>query len=104
MDNYLICEHDRTFGEGRLVYYTGSYTMDGSIYMGDVLEAKRFESYEDVLNFLMSNKGLFQFGFSVINIPDCTIKALEESKKRIISGNGKENELYTKYHTFYAIQ
>lgn len=43
---YVICSRDN--GTNRLVYYTGTSTFHGDVYFGNVLEAKRFDSLQEV--------------------------------------------------------
>ena len=91
-DNYVICSRDN--GTNRLVYYTGRTTFYGSLYYGNVLEAKRFSSLQEIADLIAEPSSEFYLGFNVINIADCTFKAIEENK-----------ELYEKYHNpNYAIR
>lgn len=91
-DNYVICSRDN--GNNRLVYYTGTTTVYGDLYYGDVLEAKRFTSLQEVANLIAKPSSEFYLGFNVINIADCTFRAIAENK-----------ELYEKYHNpNYAIR
>lgn len=92
MEYYVICSRDN--GSNRLVYYTGKTTFHGELYYGDVLEAKRFNSLQEVAELIAKPSSEFYFGFNVINIADCTFEAIEENK-----------ELYGKYHDpNYAIR
>lgn len=91
-DNYVICSRDN--GSNRLVYYTGTTTFHGDLYYGNVLEAKRFKSLQEVAELIAKPSSEFYLGFNVINISDCTFKAIEGNK-----------ELYEKYHNpNYAIR
>ena len=91
-DNYVICSRDN--GANRLVYYTGTESFHGGLYYGDVLEAKRFNSLQEVAELIAKPSSDFYLGFNVINIADVTFKAIEENK-----------ELYEKYHNpNYAIR
>ena len=91
-DNYVICSRDNE--TNTLVYYTGTTTFQGSLYYGNVLEAKRFSSLQEVAELISKPSSEFYLGFSVINIADCTFNAIKENK-----------ELYKKYHNpNYAIR
>lgn len=91
-DNYVICSRDN--GSNTLVYYTGTESFHGGSYYGNVLEAKRFKSLQEVAELITKPSSEFYLGFNVINIADCTFKAIEENK-----------ELYEKYHNpNYAIR
>lgn len=93
--NYVIATRDN--GDNRLYYYTGSEAFHGGNLLGNVLEAKRFRTWDALMDFLRTAYD-YAMGFSVIEIPNCTFKALEESK----SGDGV---LYSKYHDpNYAIR
>lgn len=89
---YVICSRDN--GTNRLVYYTGTTTFHGDLYYGNVLEAKRFDSLEEVAELIKKPTSGFYLGFNVIGIADVTFKAIEENK-----------ELYELYHDpNYAIR
>ena len=89
---YVICSKDN--GTGRLVYYTGTTTFYGDLYYGTVLEAKRFDSLQEVAELIAKPSSEFYLGFNVIGIADVTFKLIEENK-----------ELYEKYHNpNYAIR
>ena len=91
-DNYVICSRDNE--TNRLVYYTGATTFHGDLCFGNVLEAKRFSSLQEVAELIAKPSSIFYLGFNVINIADGTFKAIEENK-----------ELYEKYHNpNYAIR
>ena len=91
-DNYVICTKD--CGTNTLVYYTGTTTFHGDLYYGNVLEAKRFKSLKEIADLIAKPSSEFYLGFNVINIADCTFKALEENK-----------DLYRQYHNpNYAIR
>ena len=91
-DNYVICSRDN--GSNRLVYYTGTETFHGGSYYGNVLEAKRFNSLQEVAELIAKHSSEFYLGFNVINIADCTFKEIEGNK-----------ELSEKYHNpNYAIR
>lgn len=91
-DNYVICSRDN--GSNKLVYYTGTTTFHGSSYYGNVLEAKRFNNLQKVAELIAKPSSEFYLGFNVINISDCTFKAIAENE-----------ELYKKYHDpNYAIR
>ena len=91
-DNYVICSRDN--GTNRLVYYTGAKSFHGGSYYGNVLEAKRFNNLQEVAELIAKPSSEFYLGFNVINISDCTFKAIEGNK-----------ELYEKYHNpNYAIR
>ena len=51
----------------------------GNIWVEDVLKAKRFDSWEDVMTHIMTYKSLYDLGFSVVNIPDCTWDKIKEN-------------------------
>ena len=89
---YVICSRDNE--TNRLVYYTGTTTFHGNLYYGNVLEAKRFDSLQEVAELIAKPSSEFYLGFNVIGIADVTFKAIEENK-----------ELYEKYHDpNYAIR
>lgn len=89
---YVICSRDN--GSNQLVYYTGTESFHGGLYYGDVLEAKRFESLQDIAELIAKPSSEFYLGFNVIGIADVTFKAIEENK-----------ELFEKYHNpNYAIR
>ena len=89
---YVICSRDN--GTNRLVYYTGTTTFHGDLYYGNVLEAKRFNSLQEVAELIAKPSSEFYLGFNVIGIADVTFKAIEKNK-----------ELYEKYHNpNYAIR
>ena len=89
---YVICSRDNE--TNRLVYYTGTTTFHGDLYYGNVLEAKRFDSLQEVAELIAKPSSEFYLGFNVIGIADVTFKAIEENK-----------ELYEKYHDpNYAIR
>ena len=91
-DNYVICSRDNE--SNTLVYYTGTESFHGGSYYGNVLEAKRFKSLQEIAELIAKPSSEFYLGFNVINIADCTFKAIEENK-----------ELYEKYHNpNYAIR
>lgn len=91
-DNYVICSRDN--GTNRLVYYTDTTTSHGNPYYGNVLEAKRFSNLQEIAKLIAKPSSEFYLGFNVINIADCTFKAIEKNK-----------ELYEKYHDpNYAIR
>lgn len=89
---YVICSRDN--GTNRLVYYTGTTTFHGDLYYGDVLEAKRFDSLQEIAELIAKPSSEFYLGFNVIGIADVTFKAIRENK-----------ELYEKFHDpNYAIR
>lgn len=89
---YVICSRDNE--TNRLVYYTGTTTFHGNLYYGNVLEAKKFDSLQEVAELIAKPSSEFYLGFNVIGIADVTFKAIEENK-----------ELYEKYHNpNYAIR
>lgn len=88
---YVICNKDN--GTNKLVYYTGTTTFHGDLYYGDILEAKRFESLQEVAELIAKPSSEFYLGFNVIGIADVTFKAIEKNK-----------ELYEKYHNPNAIR
>ena len=89
---YVICSRDN--GTNRLVYYTGKEEFHGDSYYSNVLEAKRFNNLQEVADLIAKHSSEFYLGFNVINIADCTFKAIEENE-----------ELYVKYHDpNYAIR
>ena len=89
---FVICSRD--CGTNRLVYYTGTTTGHGDLYYGNVLEAKRFDSLQEVAELIARPSSEFFLGFSVIGIADVTFKAIEENK-----------ELFQKFHDpNYAIR
>ena len=76
---YVICNRDN--GSNRLVYYTGTTTFHGDLYYGDVLEAKRFNSLQEITELIAKPSSEFYLGFNVIGIADVTFKAISESKE-----------------------
>ena len=92
---WVIANRDN--GTNRLCYYTGKYTFHGDMWLGDVLEAKRFASWAELIDFLSTTYD-FDLGFSVIEIMDVTFEKLEESK-------AGDRDLYSKFHDpNYAIR
>lgn len=85
MTYYVIASLDH--GSHRLCYETGTTTIYGNIYMGDVLEAKRFESIEEVCKYITNKSGRFDLGCSIVSIADVTFDKIKENK-----------ELYIKFH------
>lgn len=93
---YVLCSRDN--GNNRLYYYTGEEYYQGGSYYGDVLEAKRFESMQEVCELLAKPSSEFYLGINIINIEECTFEKLEESK-------AGDRDLYEKYHDpNYAIR
>ena len=93
---YVLCSRDGA--SNRLSYHTGKYTQFGSIYYGDVLEAKRFDSLQAAANAIAENPSEFYLGINIIMIADVTFDKLAESKDG-------DRVLYNKYHDpNYAIQ
>lgn len=93
---YVLCSRDN--GTNRLVYYTGKTTFHGDLYYGDVLEAKRFESLQEVAELIAKPSSEFYLGINIINIPDVTFEKLAESKN-------SDKNLYKKFHDpNYAIR
>ena len=82
MDNYVLCSRDCE--SNKLVYYTGTYTESGSYLYGDVLSAKRFKSLQEFADLISKNTSEFYLGINIINIQNCTFRALEKSYKFII--------------------
>ena len=95
-DYYVLCSRDG--GSNKLVYYTGTESFHGGSYYGNVLEAKRFESLQEVAELLAKPSSEFYLGINIINIADVTFKKLEESKN-------SDKDLYNKFHDpNYAIR
>lgn len=95
-DQYVLCSRD--CGSNRLVYYTGITTYNGSLYYGDVLEAKRFNSLQEVAELIAKPSSEFYLGINIVNIPDVTLEKIAESK-------GTDQILYDKFHDpNYAIR
>ena len=93
---YVLCSRDG--GSNRLVYYTGTTTFHGGLYYGDVLEAKRFESLQEVAELLAKPSSEFYLGINIIGIADVTFEKLAESKEG-------DKDLYRKFHDpNYAIR
>lgn len=93
---YVLCSRDN--GTNRLVYYTGTTTYNGSLYYGDVLEAKRFDNLQEVAELIAKSSSEFYLGINIIGIADVTFEKLEESKK-------SDKVLYKKFHDpNYAIR
>lgn len=89
---YVICNRDN--GSNCLCYYTGTETADGSLYYGTVLEAKRFDSLQEVAELISKPSSQFYLGFNVIGIADVTFEAIANNE-----------ELYEKFHDpNYAIR
>lgn len=62
--------------------------------MGDILEAKLFESLEEVCDYIKSQGSKFMLGCSIISIADVTLEILKTNK-----------ELYKKFHDpLYAVR
>ncbi len=95
-DQYVLCSRD--CGSNRLVYYTGTSTYNGSLYFGNVLEAKRFDSLQEVAELIAKPSSEFYLGINIINIPDVTFEKIAESKET-------DQILYNKFHDpNYAIR
>ena len=89
---YVICSRD--CGSNKLVYYTGTTTFHGDLYYGNVLEAKRFDSLQEVAELIAKPSSEFMLGFNVIGIADVTFEAI-----------AKNEELFRKfYDPNYAIR
>ena len=66
----------------------------GDIWVENILEAKRFDSFESVMNHIMTHKSCYELGFSIVNVPDCTWDAIK-----------KNDELRRKYNNpYYALR
>ena len=95
-DQYVLCSRD--CGSNRLVYYTGTSTYKSSLYYGNVLEAKRFDSLQEVAELIAKPSSEFYLGINIINIPDVTFEKIAESKET-------DQILYNKFHDpNYAIR
>lgn len=95
-NQYVLCSRDN--GTNKLVYYTGTTTYNGSLYYGDVLEAKRFDNLQEVAELIAKPSSEFYLGINIINIADVTFEKLEESKRT-------DKILYDKFHDpNYAIR
>lgn len=93
---YVLCNRD--CGTNRLVYYTGKESFHGSLYFGNVLEAKKFESLQEVANLIAQPSDTFYLGINIIGIADVTFEKLKESKET-------DRILYDKFHDpNYAIR
>lgn len=93
---YVLCNRDN--GTNRLVYYTGTESLRGGLYYGDVLEAKQFNSLREIAELLSKSSNEFCLGVNIIGIADVTFEKLEESKK-------SNKSLYNKFHDpNYAIR
>lgn len=93
---YVLCSRD--CGTNRLVYYTGKESFHGSLYFGNVLEAKRFESLQEVANLIAQPSDTFYLGINIIGIANVTFEKLKESKET-------DRILYDKFHDpNYAIR
>ena len=93
---YVLCSRDN--GSNRLIYYTGTTMYNGSLYYGNVLEAKRFESLQEVAELISNPSSEFYLGINIIGIADVTFKKLEESRET-------DQILYDKFHDpNYAIR
>lgn len=93
---YVLCSRD--CGTNRLVYYTGKESFHGSLYFGNVLEAKKFESLQEVANLIAQPSDTFYLGINIIGIADVTFERLKESKET-------DRILYDKFHDpNYAIR
>lgn len=89
---YVIASRD--CARNRLYYETGTETFHGNIYMGDILETKRFKTLEEVCNYIKNDRSEFMFGCSIIFVSECTFEEI-----------AKNAELYNKYHDpNYAIR
>lgn len=82
---YVIATRDHS--SNRMFYETGRYTFHGDIYVGNVLEAKRFESLAEVCDYIKNSGSNFMLGCSIISIADVTFDILKEDK-----------ELFRKFH------
>lgn len=82
---YVIATQDME--SHRLYYETGCTTFHGDIYMGNVLEAKRFDSLAEVCDYIKNSGSNFMLGCSIVLIADVTFEAIEKNK-----------DLFDKYH------
>ena len=67
-------------GGERLVYWTGKEYWAGGMLMGDILEAKKFDSMDAVFDEIKAGGSHFMSGFSVIDVCQNTIDAIARSK------------------------
>ncbi len=89
---YVICSRD--CGSNRLVYYTGTNSFHGGHYYGNILEAKRFDSLQEVAELIAKPDSEFYLGANIIGIADVTFDEI-----------AKNDELYKKFHDpNYAIR
>lgn len=92
---YVLCKRDSE--TNRLVYYTGMEAAYGGSYYGNVLEAKRFESLQEIAELLTRPSDEFYLGVNIIGIADVTFEKLKKSKN-------SDMDLYAKFHNpNYAI-
>ena len=75
-DYYVLCSKDCYFN--RLVYYMGANDFHGNSCYGDVLEAKRFNTLEEVANLIRKEPSEFYLGVNVL-----------ENKIFMLTSNGK---------------
>ena len=95
-ENYVLCNRDNA--SNTLYYHTGKAVANGSVYCGDVLEAKRFGSLAEAAAEIANNPGEFYLGVNIILISDATFAKLTESK-------AGDQVLYRKFHDpNYAIR
>ena len=53
----------------------------GIIYDMDINHAKIFDSFEAVLTFVMNHKSRYEYGFSIVEICDAKLEAIENNKE-----------------------
>jgi hypothetical protein len=89
---YVIATKD---GESKtLYYYTGKESFYGGYLLSNILEAKRFKSQKEVIDFLSKDNGFWFLGVNIIGIAGVTFAEIENNE-----------DLFKKYHTLeYAIR
>lgn len=89
---YLIATQD--MANHRLVYHTAKEYYKGGELLGDIFEARKFESMEEIGKWLIEDPWHYGYclGFTVVSVADVT---LDKMKKDIEQG---DYELYRRFH------
>lgn len=88
---YVLATKDN--GTKSVYYYTGKEAFHGGDLLSNVLEAKRFGSQAEVLQFLTTHTGIWSLGVSIVGIAGVTFDAIADN-----------DELFRKYSKLeYAI-
>lgn len=85
--------------DDRAIYYTGKEDFHGGELWGNINDAYRFESKEEILNHLMK-EDFTCARFIIIEIMDCTWKIIEQGYRDLWAGRqSADREVYHRYNT-----